>query len=131
MGSQETLHRRLVPGGRQKTGFEGVGLRPYAPVHLKAVRLGGDLAVSWVRRTRIDGDGWGVEVPLGEAAERYLVQVISGGTVRREVEVTDTVWTYTAAAQAADGVAAPFTLAVAQISDLFGPGLFRRIEIDE
>ena len=111
--------------------FEGVGLRPYAPVHLTAARQGGDLAVSWVRRTRIDGDGWGTEVPLGEAFERYLVQVIAGGNIRREVEVSAPAWTYPAADQAADGVTAPFTVAVAQISDRFGPGLFRRIEIDE
>jgi hypothetical protein len=32
--------------------------------------------------------------------------------------------------QAADGAAPPFEIHVAQLSDSFGPGLFRRIVID-
>ncbi|MEM9581407.1 MAG: glycoside hydrolase TIM-barrel-like domain-containing protein, partial [Pseudomonadota bacterium] len=31
--------------------FTGVGLRPYAPVHLRPTWQGGDLSVTWVRRT--------------------------------------------------------------------------------
>ena len=38
--------------------FRGVGRRPYAPVHLRAARSGNTLSLSWVRRTRIDGDAW-------------------------------------------------------------------------
>ena len=51
--------------------FDGIGLRPYAPAHLKAAaQISGDVAVTWVRRTRIDGDSWqSVEVPLGETSE--------------------------------------------------------------
>jgi hypothetical protein len=46
--------------------FRAVALRPYAPVRLKATRRGGDIDVSWIRRTRIDGDRWdGIDVPLG------------------------------------------------------------------
>ena len=36
-------------------------------------------------------------------------------------------WTYTAGMRAADGVAAPFEIHVAQLSDAFGPGPFKRI----
>ena len=51
---------------------QGVGLRPYAPVHLQAV-ADGDVAVSWVRRTRVEGDVWlSYEVPLGEDREAFL-----------------------------------------------------------
>jgi hypothetical protein len=112
--------------------FRGVGLRPLAPVALKARRRDGDLDVAWIRRTRIDGDRWdGFDVPLGESAERYLVRVVSAGILRREREVIVPFWTYGAAARSEDGVTGAFAVEVAQISDRFGPGLKARIEIDE
>jgi hypothetical protein len=105
---------------------QGVGLRPYAPVHLRAV-VDGDVALSWVRRTRIEGDVWqGYEVPLGEDREAYLVRVSSGGTVLREAEVLAPEFTYTAAMQAADGVSGVIDFDVAQISDRFGVGPISR-----
>jgi hypothetical protein len=112
--------------------FAGVGLRPYAPVHLRAGRAAdGGLHVTWVRRTRIDGDLWdGTDVPLGEAVETYLIRVVQGGIVRREATVPVPLWTYAAAEQVADGVTTPFEVAVAQLSDRFGPGLFGRIAIN-
>ncbi|MCB2004725.1 MAG: hypothetical protein KDH93_06900, partial [Rhodoferax sp.] len=56
------------------------GLRaamPLAPVHLQARRLAdGSVRFSWVRCTRVDGDNWlGSDVPLGEEAEAYLVEI--------------------------------------------------------
>ena len=111
--------------------FDGVGLRPYAPAHLRAVENGGDLDVSWVRRTRIDGDLWGAgDVPLGEASEAYLLRVTDGTSVVREVSLSAPAWTYSAAMQAADAISGNFSVEVAQVSDRFGPGLFRRIEIN-
>lgn len=113
--------------------FEGVGLRPYAPAHLSArVTSGGDTEVRWVRRTRINGDSWAsVEVPLGEESEAYLVRVKSGGSVVRETTVTTPAWTYTAAMKTSDGVTGAYDIHVAQMSESFGPGLFKRIEINE
>ena len=113
------------------SAFEGIGLRPYAPAHLRVRRQGGDLLVTWVRRTRIDGDGWGAgDVPLGEAREAYRVEVRAGGRVVREQTVEAPRWTYAAAARAADGIAGGTVVAVAQVSDRFGPGLFTEVEID-
>lgn len=102
----------------------GAGLRPYAPVHLRARRTaGGDLALRWIRRTRIGGDDWtGLDVPLGEENERYLVQVRQGADLRHEAVVAAPDWTYTLARQSADGVVAPFTVAVAQVSAVWGAG---------
>ena len=103
--------------------FEGVGLRPYAPCHLTAQRNGGDLALAWVRRTRIDGDSWqAAEVPLGEDREDYLVQVWQGATLLREDRCSAPGWTYTVAMQSADGAAGPVELRVAQLSASFGAG---------
>ncbi|MCB2124910.1 MAG: glycoside hydrolase/phage tail family protein [Rhodobacteraceae bacterium] len=112
--------------------FAGVGLRPLAPVHVSARRTaGGDLAMSWIRRTRVDGDSWsGVDVPVGETTEAYLLRVVQGASVLREVTLGQPGWTYPGGMQAADGAAPPFEIHVAQLSDSFGPGLFRRIVID-
>jgi len=114
--------------------FDGVGLRPYAPVHLRALRDGaaGETSLSWIRRTRVDGDSWqSVEVPLGEDAESYQVRILQGGSVMREETVTTPGFTYSDAAKTADGVTGIYEIAVAQVSDRFGPGPFRRITINE
>ncbi|KFI28075.1 baseplate multidomain protein megatron [Paenirhodobacter enshiensis] len=101
--------------------FRGEGLRPYAPCHLRASAVGAGWRLDWVRRTRIDGDSWeGYDVPLGEAQERYLVRVMRGAAVLREAVVTDPVWSYGAAAVAADGPGVE--IRVAQISDSYGAG---------
>ena len=133
-------HYRIGPAARpyddpiyvhQQHAFDGIGLRPYAPVHLRAVRdAAGDLGLSWVRRTRIDGDSWqSAEVPLGEETESYLLRVMDGATIVREVTLATPAWTYPAAMQAADGLVAPFQIAVAQVSASFGPGLFRQVTV--
>lgn len=110
--------------------FEGIGLRPLAPVHLRITVSGGDTELRWVRRTRIDGDSWlSSDVPLGEDREAYLVRVIQGTSVRREVEVATRTFVYTGAMKAADGVSGAFQFAVAQLSDRFGTGLFRSIDV--
>ena len=117
--------------GRQ-LAFDGVGLRPYAPAHLRAPSVGGTRLVSWIRRTRIDGDSWeGIEVPLGEASEAYLLRIVDAGGVRREQTLSTPAFTYTTAMRSADGTASPYTIEVAQLSDRFGPGPFARIEIND
>jgi hypothetical protein len=111
--------------------FRGVGLRPYAPVRLRAAKRAGGIDFSWIRRTRVDGDRWdGFDVPLGETTERYALRVIFGEAVRREAEVAVPFWTYGDPLRADDGVTGAFSLEVAQISDRFGPGLRARIWID-
>ncbi|WP_135505086.1 baseplate multidomain protein megatron [Roseovarius aestuariivivens] len=104
--------------------FEGVGLRPFSPVHLRlSGQAGQDVTLSWIRRTRVGGDRWDTpDVPLGEENERYLVRVMSGPQVLREAIVSTPSWTYTAAQQIADGAAAGVELHVAQLSASFGAG---------
>lgn len=103
--------------------FDGNGLRPYRPAHLRTVQTGGDLRFDWVRRTRIEGDSWDLEeVPLGEDSELYRLRVMSGVTVLRDARVTSPSWTYTAAMQAADGVSGGDQICVAQISARYGAG---------
>jgi hypothetical protein len=63
------------------------GLRaetPIAPVHLDAQRTEDGIELRWMRRSRLDADGWdGEEVPLDEDVEAYQIEVLDGGDVVR------------------------------------------------
>jgi hypothetical protein len=130
----QARHYRIGPGarpvddpsfGHAVIAFDGLGLRPYAPVHLRLVETEGDLRVTWIRRTRIGGDRWDTpEVPLGEESERYLLRMRRGVQVLREVVLDGPAWTYTAANRGADGPDMGKRIEVAQISASFGPGRF-------
>ncbi|MEP3638639.1 MAG: glycoside hydrolase/phage tail family protein [Paracoccaceae bacterium] len=110
--------------------FDGNGLRPYSPVHLKAWPIAGGYQASWIRRSRFDGDSWDLmEIPLGEETEMYQVQVHKSGAVVREEIVDSPTWTYDASALAEDGMSAPFDIIVAQVSARFGPGLSNRMQV--
>jgi hypothetical protein len=105
--------------------FGGVGARPLSPVHVRGQRSGGDLAISWIRRTRIGGDGWtAAEVPLSEVAEAYEVDIMAGTIVKRTISVSTPGALYTAAQQVVDfGIAqAAVSVRVYQLSASFGRG---------
>jgi hypothetical protein len=115
--------------------FTGRGLRPYSPVHVGGIDEGsGNIRISWIRRTRINGDNWDYidDVPLNEAYERYEVDVLDGSdNVVRTLTVTDaTSVVYTAAQQSTDGISTPFDVIVYQISDQVGRGIGRRTTIN-
>ncbi len=132
-------HYRVGPSRRsyddpsflhREAAFEGVGLRPYAPAHLRARRLAsGAVVVSWIRRSRVDGDSWiGEEIPLGEDRELYRVRVISEGVRIRETDIPNASFTYTKEAWEQDGRPASIGFEVAQVSSRVGPGPFQRIQ---
>ena len=105
--------------------FTGRGLKPLSPVHVRGTRSAGDLALTWMRRTRIGGDSWdGVEVPLGEDEERYEIDILDGATVKRTLTATSPTATYTAAQQTADfGSPQPsIALRIYQLSTTRGRG---------
>ena len=111
--------------------FDGIGLKPYAPVHLRAVAdASGALAVTWIRRGRIDADGWDApDIPLGEEAEVYHLQVIQGTTVRRTVVLTVPQWHYSADERLSDGVQGAFRIEVAQVSARVGQGYTAGVDL--
>ena len=93
--------------------FAGVGLRPYAPVHLSAGRKGGTVTLSWIRRARFGGDHWDTEPPLAEESERYRVTIEEGAETRVE-ETGNPHHSFTATG--------PVRVSVAQLSAVYGPG---------
>ena len=106
-----------------------ISLRPLSPIHLKAREVTDGMELSWVRRTRIDGDSWALlEVPLGEESEQYSVDIMDGPTVVRTITTTQPAEIYTNDDRLAD-FGSPFpsqlTFRVAQISATYGPGTYK------
>ncbi|MGE4371692.1 MAG: glycoside hydrolase/phage tail family protein [Xanthobacter sp.] len=100
-------------------------LRPLSPVHLRVQRGVQGVEGRFTRRTRLDGDGWEtLEVPLGEAEERYRVEVLKDEDVVRSFEITSPAFTYDAAQELADFGAEQrhLTFRIAQMSQSVGPG---------
>ena len=124
----------------RKITLRGRNLMPLSPVHLgsKPVMGGPDqeagLLIRWVRRTRIGGDQWESEdVPLGEAFERYRLEIWAGDMLLRTVEVSAPQYLYTLDQKNMDIVQAGLEntdfahalfVRVAQLSDAVGVGVW-------
>ncbi|EHS51706.1 gene transfer agent (GTA) protein [Rhizobium sp. PDO1-076] len=99
---------------------------PLSPVHLTATRLeSGDIGIGWIRRGRIEADGWTAgDVALDEPVEAYRLEILDGpamaAAVRRQLEVAAPRWTYPQLAESADfgGRQSALALRVAQIGRL-------------
>ena len=105
--------------------FTGAGLRPLSPVHIRAEQVTEGLRISWVRRTRIGGDSWEqIEIPLGEDAESYEVEIRDGTTIKRVLAAATPSVVYTIAQQTADfGAPQPnYILCIYQLSATYGRG---------
>ncbi|MBL8564733.1 MAG: glycoside hydrolase/phage tail family protein [Hyphomicrobiaceae bacterium] len=118
-----------VSYGETVHAFVGVGLRPLSPVHIRSRReITGDIAISWIRRTRIGGDNWeAAEVPLGETAETYALDILDGSDVKRTFHATASSIVYTDEDQIADfGSRQPsYQVRVYQLSPEYGRGTGR------
>jgi hypothetical protein len=100
-------------------------------VHLRAQLLpDGSLDVTWIRRTRVDGDSWeSVEVPLGEEREAYRLEVRAAGLRLRSVEIAAARYVYGIADRTADQLSGPLEIRVCQVSDRFGAGPEARLAL--
>jgi hypothetical protein len=130
---ERPLQLRVVAAGRDigdasalalQATPQATALRPLAPVHVKAVRGGGGITITWIRRTRADGDSWTGEVPLSEDSENYEVDVLSGATVLRTLTAATPSVIYASANELADFGAAQTSLSlrVVQLSATVGRG---------
>jgi hypothetical protein len=116
----------------------GMDLRPYAPCQVRGVRDGSNnLTITWVRRTRVGGDGLldGIDtVPLAEDNELYEIDVFFAGLLIRPGNSapflpaffsTTPSFVYTAAQQTSDGLTpgTPIHFKIYQVSAQVGPGI--------
>jgi hypothetical protein len=109
--------------------IEGASLQPPSPVHLRAEEApGGDLLISWVRRSR-QGWAWlsGTDTPLGEERELYRLEIEGVGFLRAAAPETPS-YLYTVAQRLADG-AGPIRITVAQIGT-FAPSRPALLDLD-
>jgi hypothetical protein len=103
----------------------GEALVPPSPVRPKAMRIDAGISLSWLRRTRIDGDPWDlVEVPLGEDSERYELGIFDGETELHTEIVNAPSWLYPAAQELVDfgGLQQDIGLSLRQLSATVGRG---------
>ena len=108
---ERTLQLRVVAANRDhgdptalalSVTPQATALMPPAPVHVTARRDGSGVTFTWIRRTRIDGDSWVGEVPLGEDSEQYALDILSGGSVVRTLNTAAPSAFYAAADELAD-----------------------------
>ena len=98
---------------------QATALMPLSPVHVTALREIGGIRVSWIRRTRRDGDNWVVDVPLGEDVEAYMLDILSGGSVVRSIPCTAPSTLYASADELAD-FGTPLTVLHGRVSQMSG-----------
>jgi hypothetical protein len=112
--------------------FQGLGLKPLSPVHVRASRAGGDVSITWLRRTRIGGDSWETpDVPLSEDGESYEVDILDGASVVRTLTASTPGVVYAAVEQTADfGSAQPsYDIRIYQLSSSYGRGTPRAASV--
>ena len=100
-------------------------LRPLRPAQIKIAAGAGGFNISWIRRTRIDGDLWELaEVPLGEATEQYRLEIYAGSTLKRSLILSAPNYFYSSADFTTDfgGSPAAVKLRIVQMSATTGAG---------
>ena len=131
---ERDLQLRIVMAGRDhgdptalslSVTPNATALRPLSPVQLKASRGPSGVVFTWIRRTRVDGDTWAGEVPLGEDTEQYAIDVLSGSTVIRTLASATPSVLYAAADEVTDfgGPQASLHVRVTQLSATVGRGV--------
>lgn len=110
-----------------------LSLRPYAPVRARARRTAAGVEISFLRRARRDADGWEpLDIPLAEASESYIVEILRDGAPLRRLETSTPLALYPAALETADFGAPQARLAcrVAQLSSAVGAGFPLLVDLD-
>ncbi|MFV0279233.1 MAG: glycoside hydrolase/phage tail family protein [Rhodoblastus sp.] len=100
-------------------------LMPYAPVRPRAWAVADGVEISFLRRGRIDSDAWEpIEIPLGEDAENYVVEIARPSGPPRKLTSSASFLLYAAADIAADfgTIPAALDLRIVQLSNAVGAG---------
>jgi len=107
----------------------GMALKPLSPVNFKRSALNGNSTLTWDRRSRLSGEfPDSTDIPLGEAAELYYVDVYSDSgftLIVRTLSTDEPTVTYTLAQQSVDfgSYQATLYLRIHQVSALVGRGV--------
>ncbi|MBM6592367.1 baseplate multidomain protein megatron [Microvirga pudoricolor] len=132
---------RVAPSGRDHADASAVeftatatleAFKPFSPVHVAARREPGGIRLTWTRRSRRDGDPWEpLDVPLGEATERYETEILSGGVAKRTIITGEPSLLYPSALELADfgSPQTQLTIRVVQLSASVGRGFERIVTI--
>ncbi|MDH4581367.1 hypothetical protein E8F20_05690 [Pseudomonas sp. BN415] len=107
--------------------YQGVNLECLSPVSAKGSRDGSsNFSSTFTRRSRLSSSWWanGVEAPLGESAQAYEIDVMSGSTVKRTITASTPAFSYSAANQVSDfgSTQAAITFRIYQLSATVGRG---------
>ncbi len=123
-----TIGATIEEAEEQEFVIQANALKPFAPIHITGQRdKQGNLAISWIRRARYDND-WrdNVDVPLDEAQEKYLVEILDldSDKIIRTLETSAPTVIYSAEQQGLDFKSIPKTITVRiyQYSTLIGKG---------
>ncbi len=106
--------------------------RPFAPVQAKAKRSTAGVTISFLRRGRVDSDGWEpVDIPLGEDSEAYEIQIFRAGAAVRLLGTTSPQVLYASADELADfgTVQTSLVLSISQRSASVGRGFALNVSI--
>ena len=100
-------------------------LMPLSPVRVRATRGAAGVTITFLRRGRRDADAWEpVDIPLGEDAESYVIDIRQAGNVVRTITTNTTTAIYPASIETVDFGAAQTALdvVVCQVSASAGRG---------
>ena len=124
-----------APGGFGFTevAFTATSLsdRPWSPAHLRSVaRSDGGFDLTWLPRSRLDGDRWDGEIRLADP-RRYRIDILKAGVATRSFEAEGETATYAGpdvAADFPDGFGSA-EVAIAQWGDGYGWGVEARARL--
>lgn len=122
-----TSGQDISSASSQQLTYGAVLFVPLSPVNLAATRNTiGDYTITWNRRSR-KTQNWfvtGVDHPLAEASESYIIEIYSGASVIRTLTATTNSVLYTNAQQLADFGSGQNAIAakIYQISEKVGRG---------
>ncbi len=127
-GTELTL--QITSAGRSQSqtlthAYQARHLRPLSPVHLRGGMVDDILHLSWIRRTRLGGDGWAQpDVPLAEAQEFYTLDFVVGENIilSRTSEQARYEISRAVLEAAAGGIISELVVTIRQVSQHYGPG---------
>lgn len=132
-----TIGKTIQNATNESFTNNSVGLKPFSPVHVTGTRQSnGNWKFEWKRRTRLSDD-WrdSVDASLGEASEKYVIDIYTTATASTVVTTLATTTaasaTYTSAQVVTDFGAARTTLTIGvfQISETVGRGFQRKVTV--